>query len=135
MGPMALITAVSACNKMITNGDALRSTIMEVGQQHQLPMLENQVLESGGNIYTWVQSIHEQIEVFIENGKGNAEQLTVQFKNLQSAAKDCQQSIVAVTDLLPEKWQIRSKFKNLGRKWTQLKMSPAKALMSNNWYR
>eukprot|EP00944_MAST-04C_sp_MAST-4C-sp1_P007730 g7730.t1 len=127
MGAMAIVSAISNCNEMITNKNALKNAVEE------LPSLETEI-EAGKDIYTWVESTHKLVDELIQTGKGNAEEITGLFKNLQSSAKKCFDSISAVTDLIPEKWQIRSRLENLGTKWKgHLKLS-SKALISNSWW-
>ena len=127
MGAMAIVSAISNCNEMITNKNALKNAVEE------LPSLETEI-EAGKDIYTWVESTHELVDASSYKLGKEMEEITGLFKNLQSSAKKCFDSISAVTDLIPEKWQIRSRLKNLGTKWKgHLKLS-SKALISNSWW-
>ena len=82
MGAMAIVSAISNCNEMITNKNALKNAVEE------LPSLETEI-EAGKDIYTWVESTHKLVDELIQTGKGNAEEITGLFKNLQSSAKKC----------------------------------------------
>ena len=48
MGAMAIVSAISNCNEMITNKNALKNAVEE------LPSLETEI-EAGKDIYTWVE--------------------------------------------------------------------------------